>query len=117
MAVAVLFTASCAKEDISSSIGGGEVEVTFTANLPELGTRAEYGTGEQVNTLRYFVYDGNTLLSDLSGEQGIAVGVPTTVNLVLLKGMTYNIVFWADCGKVYNYYVRFVFRNVVKVIF
>ncbi len=103
MAVAVLFTASCAKEDISSSIAGGEVEVTFTANIPELGTRAEYGAGEQVNTLRYYVYDGNTLLSDLSGEQGIAVGVPTTVNLVLLKGMTYNIVFWADCGKVYNY--------------
>ena len=103
MAVAVLFTASCTKEDISSSIGGGEVEVTFTANLPELGTRAEYGTGEQVNTLRYFVYDGNTLLSDLSGEQNIAVGVPTTVNLVLLKGMTYNIVFWADCDKVYSY--------------
>ncbi len=103
MAVAVLFTASCAKEEISSSIAGGEVEVTFTANIPELGTRAEYGAGEQVNTLRYYVYDGNTLLSDLSGEQGIAVGVPTTVNLVLLKGMTYNIVFWADCGKVYNY--------------
>ncbi len=103
MAVAVLLTASCAKEDISSSIAGGEVEVTFTANIPELGTRAEYGAGEQVNTLRYYVYDGNTLLSDLSGEQDIAVGVPTTVNLVLLKGMTYNIVFWADCDKVYNY--------------
>ena len=103
MAVAVLFTASCAKEDISSSIAGGEVEVTFTANLPELGTRAEYGTGEQVNKLRYYVYDGNTLLSDLSGDQDIAVGVPTTVNLVLLKGMTYDIVFWADCDKVYSY--------------
>ncbi|MBE6193368.1 MAG: hypothetical protein E7139_05455 [Rikenellaceae bacterium] len=102
MAVAVLLTASCAKEDISSSIAGGEVEVTFTASLPELSSRA-YGDGSQVNTLRYYVYDGNTLLSDLSGEQGIAVGVPTTVNLVLLKGMTYNIVFWADCDKVYNY--------------
>jgi len=102
MAVAVLLTASCAKEDISSSIAGGEVEVTFTASLPELSSRA-YGDGSQVNSLRYYVYDGNTLLSDLSGEQGIAVGVPTTVNLVLLKGMTYNIVFWADCDKVYNY--------------
>ena len=30
MAVAVLFTASCAKEDISSSIGSGEANVTFT---------------------------------------------------------------------------------------
>ena len=40
MAAAVLLTASCAKEDISSTIGGGEVEVTFTANLAGLGTRA-----------------------------------------------------------------------------
>ena len=111
MAVAVLFTASCAKEDISSSIGGGEVEVTFTANLPELGTRAEYGTGEQVNTLRYYVYDNaGHFLSDLSSNpeqdkniKSIAVGTPTTVNLVLLKGMTYNIVFWADCNKLYDY--------------
>ena len=102
MAVAVLFTASCAKEDISSSIGGGEVEVTFSANLPELGTRA-YGTGEQVNKLRYFVYDGNTLLSELSGEQSISVNAPATVTVALLKGMTYNIVFWADYNSLYSY--------------
>ena len=57
MAVAVLFTTSCAKEDISSSIANGEqVEVTFTANLTSLGTRT-YGDGAQVNTLRYFVFD------------------------------------------------------------
>ena len=108
MAVAVLFTASCAKEDISSSIGGGEVEVTFTANLPELGTRAEYGDGTQVNKLRYYVYDNKgTLLSDLSKQKGygvgIKVGTATTVNLVLLKGMTYNIVFWADYNELYDY--------------
>ena len=106
MAVAVLFTASCAKEDISSSIGSGEVEVTFTANLPELGTRAEYGTGEQVNTLRYYVYDNKgTLLSDLSKLDGVGirVGETTKVNLVLLKGMTYNIVFWADHDGYYAY--------------
>ncbi len=102
MAVAVLFTASCAKEDISSSIAGGEVEVTFTASLPQLGTRA-FGDGAKVNTLRYFVYDGDELLTELSSKEDIAVGVPTTVNLVLLKGMTYNIVFWADCDERYAY--------------
>ena len=102
MAVAVLLTASCAKEDISSSIGGGEVEVTFSANLPELGSRA-YGTGEQVNKLRYFVYDGNTLLTELSGEQSISVNAPATVTVALLKGMTYNIVFWADYNSLYSY--------------
>ena len=103
MAVAVLFTASCAKEDISSSIGGGEVEVTFTANLPELGTRA-YGDGIQATTLRYYVYDSNnSFLEGLSNTTGvqIKVGSTTTVNLVLIKGMTYNILFWADSNNGY----------------
>ena len=102
MAVAVLFTVSCAKEDISSSIGGGEVEMTFTVDLQDLGSRA-YGDGAYVNTLRYYVYDGNSYLDQLSGQKPIAVGAATTVNLVLLKGMTYNIVFWADHDGYYTY--------------
>ena len=105
MAVAIICGAvSCAKEDISSSLAGGEVEVTFTANLPELGTRA-YGEAEQVNTLRYYVYDNNgTLLEGLSNTTtgvNIEVGKTTTVNLVLIKGMTYNILFWADSNNGY----------------
>ena len=100
MAVAVLFTASCAKEDISSSIGGGEVEVTFTANLPELGTRA-YGDGTQVNKLRYYVFDQNgTLLEGLSNSITEDPGTKFfSVTLVLIKGMTYNILFWADSNS------------------
>ena len=97
MAVAVLFTASCAKEDISSSIGG-EVEVTFTANLPELGTRA-YGEGSEITTLRYEVYSNGETLSDLCGTTSITAAAPITVNLVLLKGMSYDILFWADNGS------------------
>ncbi len=95
MAVAVLFTASCAKEDISSSIGGGEVEVTFSANLPELGTRA-YADGANAGILYYNVYDAatNELLEDISGyKTGSKV---FTVNIPMLKGMTYDIVFWAQ---------------------
>ena len=109
MAVAVLFTASCAKEDISSSIGGGEANVTFTVDLPELGTRAEtYGKGASATTLRYYVYDGETLLEDLStelpNEKVTLNGGKATVTLPLLKGMTYNIVFWADNGSnIYSY--------------
>ena len=105
MAAAVLFgAASCAKEDISSSIANGEqVEVTFTANLPELGTRAAnlYGTGEEVTTLHYFVYDGQNLLEDLSDTADITVGESITINLALIKGMTYNILFWADSDEGY----------------
>ena len=99
MAVAVLFTTSCAKEDITSSIANGEtVEVTFTANLPELGTRA-YGDGLTATNLQYFVYEktdnGLTELSALRGKTGFTKRV-AKVNLALIKGMTYVITFWAD---------------------
>ena len=99
MAVAVLFTTSCAKEDISSSIANGEtVEVTFTANLPELGTRA-YGDGLTATNLQYYVYEktdnGLTELRDLRGTAGFTNRV-AKVNLALIKGMTYTITFWAD---------------------
>ena len=103
MAVAVLFTASCAKEDISSSIGGGEVEVTFTANLPELGTRA-YGEGKLVDILYYNVYEqGTDNKLDLSGSQKAQTQGQSlyTITLPMIKGMKYDIVFWAqveDCG-------------------
>jgi len=104
MAVAVLLTASCAKEDISSSIvGGGEVEVTFSANLPELGTRANtYGNGANADILYYNVYEADTdnQLGELCGSVESNTGT-FTFSLVLLKGMEYDLVFWAqdkDCG-------------------
>ncbi|MBE6193736.1 MAG: hypothetical protein E7139_07350, partial [Rikenellaceae bacterium] len=57
MAAAVIFSAvSCAKEDISSTIGGGEVEVTFTADLGQLGTRA-YGEADNVDVVYLGVYE------------------------------------------------------------
>ena len=99
MAVAILFTASCAKEDISSSIANGEtVEVTFSANLPELGTRA-YGDGLNANVVYVNVYEANTdnLLSDLTRDEGYSVANnQAKVNIVLIKGMKYDIVFWAQ---------------------
>ena len=99
MAAAVLLgAASCGKEDTTSSVDGEQVEVTFTANLPELGTRA-YGDGLTATNLQYFVYEktdnGLTELSALRGETGFTKRV-AKVNLALIKGMTYVITFWAD---------------------
>ena len=115
MAVAVLFgAASCAKEDISSSIANGEtVEVTFTANLPELGTRAIIGEGESARTLKFFVYEyqndeviGTYLpaVKLYTADDEVGTNVITSdskffnFSLSLIKGMKYNIVFWADKG-------------------
>ena len=87
MAVAVLFTASCAKEDISSSIAGGEVEVTFTANLPELGTRA-YADGTNANILYYNVYDAATdTLLQVSGSKEADAANLFIVNIPMLKSV------------------------------
>ncbi len=102
MAAVILFGAvSCAKEDISSSLAGGEVEVTFTANLPELGTRA-YGDGANAGILFYNIYEANTenKLDALCGS--VESGTNTfKFQVPMIKGMTYDIVLWAqnkDCG-------------------
>ena len=98
MAAVIFFGAvSCAKEDISSSLAGGEVEVTFTANLPELGTRA-YGDGANANLLRYWVYDASNgqELTALSNQTPAKEKGKFTFTLPLIKGMTYKLAFWAD---------------------
>ena len=97
MAVAVLFTASCAKEDISSSIGGGEVEVTFTADLGQLGTRA-YGEADNVDVVYLGVYEANSNASlPLVDPEGYPViDGKASITVVLLKDKVYDLVFWAQ---------------------
>ena len=102
MAAAVLFGASsCVKEDISSSLAGGEVEVTLTIDVPELGTRADgtYGDGMKVNQLFVAVYEqGGTkalATSHLDGNDEIKNG-KAFVTMVLLRDKTYDLVFWAQ---------------------
>ena len=104
MAVAIICGAvSCAKEDISSSLAGGEVEVTFTANLPELGTRA-YADGANATLLRYWVYDASNgqELTALSNQTPAKEKGKFTFTLPLIKGMTYDFVLWADKDGLYN---------------
>jgi len=98
MAVAILFTASCTKEDVSSSIGGGEVEVTFTADLGQLGTRA-YGEGNNANRVYLGVYepDSKDPLPLVDYQKGYPVtNGKATITVVLLKDKEYDLVFWAQ---------------------
>jgi hypothetical protein len=98
MAVAILFTASCAKEDISSSIGGGEVEVTFTADLGQLGTRA-YGEAKNVDRVYLGVYEAGekTPLDLVNYKEGYPVSNgKASITVVLLKDKKYDLVFWAQ---------------------
>ena len=98
MAAAVLLTASCAKEDISSTIGGGEVEVTFTANLAGLGTRA-IADGNTVDRVYLAIFDAkaDTYLGELTADAGYPVSNGlATIPVVLLKDKEYDLVFWAQ---------------------
>ncbi|MBE6188074.1 MAG: hypothetical protein E7143_02995 [Rikenellaceae bacterium] len=98
MAVAVLFTASCTKEDVSSSIGGGEVELTFTANLADMGTRL-YGDGSKANVVYVGVYEAGqkTPLQLVDYTEGYPVtNGKATITVVLLKDKVYDLVFWAQ---------------------
>jgi len=99
MAAAVIFSAvSCAKEDISSTIGGGEVEVTFTADLGQLGTRA-YGEADNVDVVYLGVYEANSNvpLSSLVSADGYPVtDGKASITVVLLKDKKYDLVFWAQ---------------------
>ncbi|MBQ5855344.1 MAG: hypothetical protein IIW50_06050, partial [Alistipes sp.] len=104
MAAAIIFGAvSCAKEDISTSLAGGEVEVTLSVDVPELGTRA-FGDGMTVNQLFIAVYEqGGTKALPISHIDGTGFQESerfsdgrATVTMVLLKDKTYDLVFWAQ---------------------
>ena len=93
MAVAafgMLFT-SCAKDDAASN---GAL-VSFTVNAPEVSTR--YGEGTTATTLSWAVYDENGAVEALKGSKPI--NLSTNVDLKLIQGRTYHVLFWAADAK------------------
>ena len=107
MLAAVTLFASCSQEEIVSQTGG-ESLVSFTVTTPELGSRA-VGDGSTANKLYYAVYDetsGQPVMVENISKNG-TVGVEndvltmpaskkTTINLPLLNGHKYSLLFWAE---------------------
>ena len=103
MLALVVCATSCAREDISSNlVGGGDaIEVTFTADLGELGTRtATVGDGSHVDRVYLGIYENNqplNYLDNLTEDEGYLVtGGKATFSVVLLKDKVYDLVFWAQ---------------------
>ena len=99
---AALFATSCVNE-LEEGINGKAGQVTFTVDAPELATRA-YGDGAFAKHLMYAVYDvtaGGTVVEN--GVSLLTVGNVTeinaegkaTVQLELLDGNSYSLLFWA----------------------
>ena len=89
--------AACSSDEPLAGAAGQDGLVTFTAQLPaELASRA-FGEGENAKKLTVYVYekDAKTLIETKTAEVP-ADGLTTTVELQLVNGKSYDILFWAD---------------------
>ena len=98
-AAALTFLAvGCNKEQVTEVPDGQMVDVTFTAALPgEMATKA-LGDGQTAKNLYVSVYENDadkTHLGDLD-KTAKFTDLKTQVTFSLVKGKTYNFVFWAQ---------------------
>ena len=97
-AALTLLAVGCNKEQITEVPDGQMVDVTFTAALPgEMATKA-IGDGQTAKNLYVSVYENDadkTHLRDLD-KTATFTDLKTQVKFSLVKGKTYNFVFWAQ---------------------
>ena len=97
-AALTLLAVGCNKEQVTEVSDGQMVDVTFTAALPgEMATKA-IGDGQTAKTLHVSVYENDvdkTHLGDLD-KTATFTDLKTQVKFSLVKGKTYNFVFWAQ---------------------
>lgn len=104
MLAAVMLLASCSKEETPGQPNGEESIVTFSLSTSDLQTKA--GEGTKAKTLYYAVYhetqNGEVIVENVSQKSGIAKftnGLSDDVEIPLLNGEKYSIIFWADAGS------------------
>ncbi len=98
-AIAMMFATSCQNDELDAIQSGKESVVSFTLEQPGIATRAEYSDGTTATTLTYAVYEtGVTPIKPIivSKDEVSFSGKTATVNLRLVTGKTYDILFWAD---------------------
>lgn len=109
VAVGAVTLASCSNDEMAGPAINDDGNVIITAQLPtDLQSRA-YGDGSVAKTLHYAVYEGDDVIF-ASGEAN-SPAVETvdaknfTLKLNLVKGKTYDILFWADAtnGSPYTF--------------
>lgn len=100
--VAMLLTTSCSNDETNELISGEPVTTSFKVQLPNsIGTRPNKGAkkafadGKTATVLKYMVFDenNNRVTTIPTGEK--AINLSTDVQLSLITGKKYKIVFWA----------------------
>ncbi|MGM9833967.1 MAG: DUF6562 domain-containing protein [Candidatus Limisoma sp.] len=94
LAGATFIFTGCQDEAILATTDG-ESQVTFTAEIPQgIATRA-FADGTTATQLTYAVYETGSTTKLIDGTAEFN-GLKTTVNLRLVNGKTYDILFWAQ---------------------
>ena len=96
-AALTLLAVGCNKEQVTEVPDGQMVDVTFTAALPgEMATKA-LGDGQTAKNLYVSVYENDTEKTKLDLDKTATfTDLKTQVKFSLVKGKTYNFVFWAQ---------------------
>ena len=99
-AALTLLAVSCNKEQVAEIPDGQMVDVTFTAALPgEMATKA-IGDGQTAKTLYVSVYENDDAKTKLELDKTATfTDLKTQVTFSLVKGKTYNFVFWAQAAE------------------
>lgn len=99
-AALTLLAVSCNKEQVAEVPDGQTVDVTFTAALPgEMATKV-IGDGQTAKTLYVSVYENDDAKTKLELDKTATfTDLKTQVTFSLVKGKTYNFVFWAQAAE------------------
>ena len=89
----LLLAAGCQRE-VNGGRDGDLVDASFSVSLEGLQTKA-YSDGTLATKLQVLVYNSKGYLENVS-KLNETINISTTVNLKLVKGETYDIVFWAQ---------------------
>ncbi len=93
----VMLVTSCAKDNTTMPAVEGENVVSFKVSSPKINTR--YGEGTTANKLFYAVYQNGKLMSEISAltaDKAVDINLTADVQLALVSGLTYDILFWAQ---------------------
>lgn len=99
-AALTLLAVSCNKEQVTEVPDGQMVDVTFTTALPgEMATKA-IGDGMTAKNLYVSVYENDAEKTKLELDKTATfTDLKTQVTFSLVKGKTYNFVFWAQAAE------------------
>ena len=98
LALPLLFT-SCSNEDMATS--EESVQVSFCAEIPQpMGTRAS--STLSVDKVYCAVFENGVEVNTLRREVDVVDGQPIVFAPRLIKGRTYDIVFWASKAGAYD---------------